>query len=65
MFKHLQKRFIDNGTVYCPRRAHDVESDACASCRWQAEFRPDANPPFVTCETERKLAYPSGWRSGW
>jgi hypothetical protein len=65
MFKHLQKQFIDNGKVHCPRRGHDVECDVCACCQWRAEFREDAKPPFVICEAQPRLAYPSGWHSGW
>ena len=67
MFKRpLQKQFIDHGSVYCPRRGRDVESDACASCKWRVEFRPDAKPGFVLCEAGRGASlWPSGWRSGW
>jgi hypothetical protein len=67
MFKRpLHKQIIDNGAVYCPRRGHDVESDVCACCQWRAEFRPDARPPFVTCEAAQSLpSSPSGWHSGW
>jgi hypothetical protein len=61
----LQKQFIDAGRVYCPRRARDVESDVCACCRWRAEIREDAKPPYVICEAERKPVSPSGWHSGW
>jgi hypothetical protein len=62
----LQKQFIDNGNVYCPRRGHDVESDVCACCTRRIDFRSDARPPYVTCEAERGTTlWPSGWRSGW
>ena len=65
MFKHLQKQFIDNGQVHCPRRGHDVECDVCAGCEYRAELREDARPPFVVCEVEPIRLYPSAWRSGW
>ena len=65
MFRHLQKQFIDNGKVYCPRRGHDVECDVCLGCQYRAEFRQEATPPFVLCDVEPVRVWPSAWRSGW
>ena len=65
MFRYLQKQLIDNGNVYCPRRGRDVESDICAGCRYRAEYRAEARPPFVICEVDPIRFWPSPWRSGW
>ena len=44
-----EKHYIDGGSVFCPRRRNDVESDVCATCRYVKEIDVKAKPPFVRC----------------
>jgi hypothetical protein len=52
-----EKRFIDDGRVFCPVRGHDTEFDLCAGCRSLTEIDIDAEPPFVRCRPD----LPANW----
>jgi len=43
------ERYIDSGSVNCPRRGRDVEADLCAGCEWMTSVDLQAKPPFVRC----------------
>jgi len=54
MFRlHPDEHFIEQGRVYCPVRARDVDFDICARCRWARGIDLKSNPPVVRCYPER------------
>lgn len=49
-FRHpSDEHYVDHGHVYCPVRAHDVEFDLCAGCRWLTGIDLKAKPAVVRC----------------
>ena len=54
-----QRRFIDQGRVFCPTRQRDVEFDLCAGCAALTEIQPDLEHPYVRCRPE-----PAATRTG-
>ena len=52
----FDRRFIDNGSVACPSRGYDAETDTCAGCRWLVEMDETAKLPFVHCHPRARAA---------
>jgi len=52
------RHYIDRGRVNCPLRGGDVETDACAGCRWLEEIQEEGKLPFVRCRPPAPLLLP-------
>ncbi|HVJ24093.1 MAG TPA: hypothetical protein VM756_09180 [Burkholderiales bacterium] len=54
------ERYVDSGSVSCPRRGRDVEIDLCAGCQWMTTIDLQAKPPFVRCRPAPALGASPG-----
>jgi len=51
----LDRRVVDAGRVFCPRRGSDVDVDRCAGCEFLTAFDDRANPPTIRCRPDCAL----------
>jgi len=47
-----QRRFIQDGRVFCSTRGRDVEFDLCAGCSALTEIQAEIEQPYVRCRPE-------------